>query len=461
MSYNFVDHFWELDFTGVTGYDVLVKRLKDGKKMTQDFEDFIRARAKLEETYSKELMKLVKNSHGETEIGSLRASWDCLKSETEACSREHLSVSQRLNNELEKSTKEFREKQRDTRKKAEETVKRAQGFKKSSYQSETKAKQEYHSKCRAADKAEEVASKSGHLQPKKIEELKMKAKKARQASELADQSYQEAVKNLDEARLLWEREMEVACKVFQDLEEERVLFLRQMMWKHCNVYSSLAVRDDEVHEAVRCSLEQCDADSDLTLFVQQKRTGSDRPVPIEYENFYGNNPPQSIRPSAARVNQANSHQAQGAAAGAPMQARTLPRVPGQSDASVNPHMMRPPADIPQPTLIAIDDGAYSSVPQGMQQQHHMQAAMQPQPQLQVQPQPQHHPGHHNGGMPPGARAGMGQCRANFPYEAQGPEELTFMEGEIITIVMKEDGNWWRGDVRGRQGMFPCNYVTEF
>ena len=35
-----------------------------------------------------------------------------------------------------------------------------------------------------------------------------------------------------------------------------------------------------------------------------------------------------------------------------------------------------------------------------------------------------------------------------------------MEGEIITIVSRviEDGGWWRGELDGKVGVFPDNFV---
>lgn len=36
---------------------------------------------------------------------------------------------------------------------------------------------------------------------------------AKAASQTADVTYQDAVKNLEEARVLWEREMELLCNV--------------------------------------------------------------------------------------------------------------------------------------------------------------------------------------------------------------------------------------------------------
>ena len=48
--------------------------------------------------------------------------------------------------------------------------------------------------------------------------------------------------------------------------------------------------------------------------------------------------------------------------------------------------------------------------------------------------------------------------AIYDYEAQGEEELNLKDGDIITVVMKEDSTWWRGKLDGKEGMFPRQYV---
>jgi len=53
-----------------------------------------------------------------------------------------------------------------------------------------------------------------------------------------------------------------------------------------------------------------------------------------------------------------------------------------------------------------------------------------------------------------------QCVVLFPYTAMNDDELSLLEGQIITIVTKEveDKGWWKGEVSGRVGVFPDNFV---
>uniref|UniRef100_A0A7M4EB17 SH3 domain containing kinase binding protein 1 n=1 Tax=Crocodylus porosus TaxID=8502 RepID=A0A7M4EB17_CROPO len=52
------------------------------------------------------------------------------------------------------------------------------------------------------------------------------------------------------------------------------------------------------------------------------------------------------------------------------------------------------------------------------------------------------------------------CKVIFPYEAQNDDELTIKEGDIVTLLSKDciDAGWWEGELNGRRGVFPDNFV---
>lgn len=51
--------------------------------------------------------------------------------------------------------------------------------------------------------------------------------------------------------------------------------------------------------------------------------------------------------------------------------------------------------------------------------------------------------------------------ASYPYAAQNEDELTFQQGDIISIVSREDPDWWTGQLAGITGVFPANYVQHY
>nr|XP_025039786.1 SH3 domain-containing kinase-binding protein 1 isoform X1 [Pelodiscus sinensis] len=52
------------------------------------------------------------------------------------------------------------------------------------------------------------------------------------------------------------------------------------------------------------------------------------------------------------------------------------------------------------------------------------------------------------------------CKVIFPYEAQNEDELTIKEGDIVILINKDciDAGWWEGELNGRRGVFPDNFV---
>lgn len=45
----------------------------------------------------------------------------------------------------------------------------------------------------------------------------------------------------------------------------------------------------------------------------------------------------------------------------------------------------------------------------------------------------------------------------YPYASAESGDLAFDAGETI-VVIKKDGEWWRGRIGDREGDFPSNYV---
>lgn len=52
------------------------------------------------------------------------------------------------------------------------------------------------------------------------------------------------------------------------------------------------------------------------------------------------------------------------------------------------------------------------------------------------------------------------CKVLYSYKPANEDELELKENEIITILSKElpDKGWWKGEVKGKIGVFPDNFV---
>ncbi|XP_039567810.1 intersectin-1 isoform X2 [Passer montanus] len=61
-------------------------------------------------------------------------------------------------------------------------------------------------------------------------------------------------------------------------------------------------------------------------------------------------------------------------------------------------------------------------------------------------------------LPRPAAPSVCQVIGMYDYSAQNDDELAFSKGQIITVLNREDPDWWKGEVNGHVGLFPSNYV---
>ncbi|EED78046.1 predicted protein, partial [Postia placenta Mad-698-R] len=47
---------------------------------------------------------------------------------------------------------------------------------------------------------------------------------------------------------------------------------------------------------------------------------------------------------------------------------------------------------------------------------------------------------------------------DFEPQAQNVACLPFNAGQIITVLNRDPSGWWDGELDGRRGWFPSNYV---
>ncbi|XP_042341608.1 GRB2-related adapter protein 2b [Plectropomus leopardus] len=51
-----------------------------------------------------------------------------------------------------------------------------------------------------------------------------------------------------------------------------------------------------------------------------------------------------------------------------------------------------------------------------------------------------------------------QVRALYSFQAEEKDELEFNAGDIINVLECSDQAWWRGELRGKTGLFPSSYT---
>ncbi|XP_067259436.1 proto-oncogene vav-like isoform X1 [Chanodichthys erythropterus] len=62
---------------------------------------------------------------------------------------------------------------------------------------------------------------------------------------------------------------------------------------------------------------------------------------------------------------------------------------------------------------------------------------------------------------PASERYFGTAKVRYDFSARDRTELSLREGDTVKIISKKAHNgWWRGEVYGRVGLFPANYVEE-
>ncbi|XP_004078485.1 SH3 domain-containing protein 21 isoform X3 [Oryzias latipes] len=59
-----------------------------------------------------------------------------------------------------------------------------------------------------------------------------------------------------------------------------------------------------------------------------------------------------------------------------------------------------------------------------------------------------------------AKTNVEYCQVMFDYKAQSEDELDLKKGDVVVLLRKEteDEGWWEGELNGRCGFFPDNFV---
>uniref|UniRef100_A0A670J9U5 Proline-serine-threonine phosphatase interacting protein 1 n=1 Tax=Podarcis muralis TaxID=64176 RepID=A0A670J9U5_PODMU len=374
----------------------------DGRKMCKDVEDLIKQRAQAEERYGKELVQIARKAGGQTEINTLKASFEILKQQIESIGNSHIQLAIMMKEEL-KGLEEFRERQKEQRKKYESTMERVHKNKLSMYKKTMESKKSYEQKCKDTDEAEQTLERISAVgNPKQTEKSQTKARQCKEAANEAERVYKQNIELLDQARTAWEQEHISTCEAFQLQECDRITILRNSLWVHCNQLSMQCVKDDELYEEVRVSLENCNIDSDMNHFVQNKMTGMEPP----------GNPAEGTFLFSVFGCLIVTSELQKGGVGIRATGRSFPG----SQSTVNPFV---------PTAEKAD-GVYAAIHVAQEEEFSTSE----------------------------------DYRVLYDYTAQNEDELDIQAGDVISIIEVGDDGWWTAEQNGKQGFVPGSYLEK-
>ena len=209
-------------------------------------------------------------------------SLDVVRGEVESMGKTHQTIAGQMKSELEEPLSAFAGGNKERRKIVQSGIEKLLKTKTQQTGTVNKARDKYEQDCL---KIKGYLA-QGHMVMGQ-EERKNKAKLEKTQIQLSTTSneYEAAVKILEETTGRWNREWKAACDKFQDLEEERVDFMKSSLWSFANIASTVCVSDDASCEKVRLSLEDCDVEKDIMSFIKEQGTGQEIPDPPKFINF--------------------------------------------------------------------------------------------------------------------------------------------------------------------------------
>ncbi|CEL52687.1 Cell division control protein 15 OS=Schizosaccharomyces pombe (strain 972 / ATCC 24843) GN=cdc15 PE=1 SV=2 [Rhizoctonia solani AG-1 IB] len=291
---DFCNSFWGL---GDGGVDVLFARMRGAVRTAEEMRAFWKERALIEEDYAKRLAKLAKTVLGRDEIGELRHSFDTVRLETDRQANSHMELSQQMKRDLEQPIADFLAKQAAFKKSVQGPVEKLYKTKQTQENHVNRTREKYESDC---IKINAFTGQSALVQGRELDKLHLKLEKLQETVKINEREFSNFVRALSDTTRKWDGEWKTFCDQCQDLEDERIEFMKDNMWNYANSISTVCVSDDESCEKIRIALESIDIEREIEYFVRHYGTGNDIPNPpqvISYQGHDGTPYRQTTRPA--------------------------------------------------------------------------------------------------------------------------------------------------------------------
>lgn len=173
----------------------------------------------------------------------LRISLDTLRQETDKQAQAHLVVAQAIKTDLEGPTSAFIQKQQHHKRNMQSAIEKDFKTKQTQEGYVNRAREKYEGDC---VRINSYTAQSTLIQGRDLEKVHMKLERAQQTVQANQRDYANFARLLKDTMQKWEHSWKGFCDTCQDLEEERIEFMKDNMWAYANAVSTVCVSDDEV-----------------------------------------------------------------------------------------------------------------------------------------------------------------------------------------------------------------------
>eukprot|EP01113_Clastostelium_recurvatum_P041507 TRINITY_DN6601_c0_g1_i1.p1 TRINITY_DN6601_c0_g1~~TRINITY_DN6601_c0_g1_i1.p1 ORF type:complete len:475 (-),score=137.49 TRINITY_DN6601_c0_g1_i1:56-1411(-) len=396
---SFADHFW-----GPNGFDVVEKRLNQGTDAIKLFAYFMEERASIEERYASSLQKLLKATGNLQEFGTLRDCWLAIRGETENIAKQHQQLGQTLLKDLNQPLNKFRDDQAKMRKQYLNEAWKVQKERKDLEGKIQKSKERYDDTAKKAELNQGIADRAKTENKSQNDVVKLVAKAQKYAKEemLFEHEYKESINKMKSFQPTWEEKTASTFRELQRQEEERIEYIKQNLLKFVEVCTPFI---PESAKRLMEKVKAIDKKEDVECFIRENQTGREIPgVPsfIPYGKSGGSSSSYSSISSPSPSS--------------PLSISSPSSSAGSNGAS------------PTSTSPAAKFSAPGKSPSVVSR------------------------------FAPKSEPAKVKVRALYDYVGADANELDFFASDIIMVIEQDDSGWWTGEVEGRKGLFPSNYV---
>jgi hypothetical protein len=181
----------------------------------------------------------------------LRNTLDTVRLETDKQAGYHMQLAQQIRTDLEGQTAAFGAKQAHHKKMYQAVIEKEFRAKQTQESHVNKAREKYESDCLRINS---YTAQSTLVQGKDLEKIQLKLERAQQTVQANERDFANFAKVLQDTVQKWEQNWKEFCDTCQDLEEERLEFMKDNMWAYANAVSTVCVHDDEVSDWISFSI---------------------------------------------------------------------------------------------------------------------------------------------------------------------------------------------------------------
>ena len=173
----------------------------------------------------------------------MRTSLDTLRLETDKQAGYHMHVAQTIHADLEGQASTFYMKQLHHKKAYQTVIEKEFKAKQTQESYVNKAREKYEADCLRINS---YTAQSTLVQGKDLEKIHLKLERAQQTVQANERDFANFAKALQDTVSKWEQDWKAFCDSCQDLEQDRLEFMKDNMWAYANAVSTVCVSDDEV-----------------------------------------------------------------------------------------------------------------------------------------------------------------------------------------------------------------------